>query len=729
MPYDSGDVDQLIATARKRVEHARAAQLEQRSQSKTDLEFRVNKQWNEKTKSDRVDAGLPALTINLCNRFVNQVVNDVRQNKPSCHVDPKKGPATRPTADVYEGMVRDILYASEAETAIDIAMDYQISSGEGHVKVEAELVDEDLNKQVLRVNPVHDPTTIYWDPFGRRYDRQDARWCIELCLISRIEYESKIDSGLWKGSTDYRAMSKSVSFSGDGLPPIDWTDPNGDQESIIIAKYWCVEEGKFQRVAFDDDSIGWEDADPEGRTVTAKKGKPRNRRVVCHVINGIEELEEPVIWPGKWIPIISFYGPMTWVGGKLYIGSLIRDVRDLQVLYNWEATNEAQALGLMPRAPYILTPEMVQNHESKWQKANNLNTPYLLINPDPLMPGWPQRQEYKAPLDLYAVAKQQTSQTMKDVIGMQDPSLGKASSANQSGLAIGQLRTEGDLSTFHYQDNGKRSLRQLCRVLVDLIPYFYDTEQEIRILGEDMKAEIITVNSEQPIQKEDGTVYQHKLDVGEYEVVVSDEPAYTTARKESREFYSSLAANNPEAAEILMDLIIENTDLAGADAAAERWKRFLAIKYPGLIQDPNQQALPPAAQAQMGQLQAAVQQLQMQVQQMGMIIKTKQIEQQGRVAVEKTKQQTAIITNSAKIAAQGHSDATQQTHEKWIAHLEGQLDAAKHMSDMHHDHSMVEHEGEQARATAEHAGEQQRMTASHQVAITPPEPAQGSPGQ
>lgn len=731
MAYDE-EIDKQIATARKRVEQARAAQLEQRAQSKTDLEFRVNKQWNEKTKQDRIDAGRPALTINLCNRFVNQVVNDVYQNKPSCHVDPKKGPATKPTAEVYEGMVRSILYDSEAETGIDIAADYQISSGEGHVIVEAELIDEETNQQALRVNPIHDPTTIYWDPFARRYDRKDAKWCVQLCIMSRLSYEAKLDSGEWKGSDDYKGMGgKAVSFTGDGLPPLDWSDPNGDQESIIVAKYWCVEEGKFQRVAFDDDSVGWDDIVPEGRTVKGAKGKPRNRRVICHIINGIDELEEPIVSPGKWIPIVSFYGPMTWVDGKLYIGSLIRDVRDLQVLYNWEATNEAEALGMMPRAPYMLTPEMVQGHEGKWQKANNANTPYLLVNADPLMPGWPQRQEYKAPLDLFTVAKQGTSQTMKDVIGMQDPSLGKASSADQSGFAIGQLRSEGDLSTFHYLNNIRRSIRQLCRILVDLIPFYYDIEQEVRILGEDMKAEIVMVNTTQPIQQEDGSFYHHQLDVGEYEVVVSDEPAYATARKESREFYSSLAANNPEAAEILMDLILENSDLAGADAAAERWKRFLAIKYgPSLIGKPGE-AIPPAAQGQIAQLQDEVQKLSQSVQEMGMVIKTKQIEQQGRIAVEKTKQQTAIITNSAKIAAAGHSDATSQKHELHIAHLEGQLEAAKHLAQMHHEHSLIDHEGEQAHSMLAHQGaqahaqatqqgEQEHSVIAHQAAVAPP---------
>ena len=72
------------------------------------------------------------------------------------------------------------------------------------------------------------------------------------------------------------------------------------------------------------------------------------------------------------------------------------------------------------------------------------------------------------------------------VIGLYDASLG-ARSNETSGRAIMARQREGDVSTFHFIDNVRRSIRHTGRILLDLIPRVYTGQRIVRVLGEDGK--------------------------------------------------------------------------------------------------------------------------------------------------------------------------------------------------------------------------------------------------
>ena len=77
------------------------------------------------------------------------------------------------------------------------------------------------------------------------------------------------------------------------------------------------------------------------------------------------------------------------------------------------------------------------------------------------------------------------------------PSLG-ARSNETSGRAILARQREGDVSSFHFSDNQVRAIRHTGRVIIDLLPHFYDTARVVRVRGEDGTERSVPINSPFP---------------------------------------------------------------------------------------------------------------------------------------------------------------------------------------------------------------------------------------
>ena len=74
-----------------------------------DVKFgRMGEQWNADDIEERKNQGRPSLTINRMPSFIRQVVNDARQNKPSIKVHPFDDTADPDTAEVINGIIRNI---------------------------------------------------------------------------------------------------------------------------------------------------------------------------------------------------------------------------------------------------------------------------------------------------------------------------------------------------------------------------------------------------------------------------------------------------------------------------------------------------------------------------------------------------------------------------------------------------------------------------------------------
>ena len=168
-----------------------------------------------------------------------------------------------------------------------------------------------------------------------------------------------------------------------------------------------------------------------------------------------------------------------------------------------------------------------------------------------------------------------------------------------SGVAIRGRQFQGELTNYEYADQLSDSLELAGKICIDLIPKIYDTERQIRILGEDETEEVIAVNKPLQDMQTGEFILTNDLSVGHYDIKMATGPSFSTRKQETAEQLSQIIAQNPDMSQLVGDILFKNLDLVGGDEVISRL-RSAGVKA-GIIEPDEQEAL--ALQQQMQQQQ------------------------------------------------------------------------------------------------------------------------------
>jgi hypothetical protein len=613
--------DPIVEEAREAFELCVEREEENREQALDDLRFaRLGEQWSDKDRKKREAEGRPVLISNKLPAYIRQVVNDVRQNSPSMIVHPVDSSADPHTAEVINGLLRNIEASSDADVAYDGATEYAISCGFGYFRVNLSYADDDTFDKDIAIKPIANPFSVYGDPYDFGADSAEWNTAFVVDRMSKKSYEAK-----YKGA---KPVDWQNDFKGVGAP---WLDG----EEVQVAEYWKRVQEPRKVLLLSDQSIVAADVfqknrgayDAQGLTVAGER-MVRSHKVTQYILSGAEVLET-VKWVGRYIPIIPVYGENIVVDGKRYLRSLIRDAKDPQRMFNYWRTTATELVALAPKAPWV-GPEGFADNDPRWETANTESHAYLEYKGNLA----PQRQPFAG---IPAGAVQEALNAADDVkaaMGMFDASLG-ARSNETSGRAILARQREGDVSNFHFADNLARAVRHAGRIALDLIPHAYSTARIIRTMGVDGTPQVVPVN--QPVMLQEGqppqiapepaapgqdpevpdgaTLHVFDLTAGKYDLTVETGPAFTTQREEAAMQMMELLRAFPAAAPYIGDILAKNLDWPGAEEIAKRLEIVVAHLTGGQGGQPGAQPgqpgqLPPEAMAAINNLQQMVAALQ-----------------------------------------------------------------------------------------------------------------------
>jgi hypothetical protein len=227
----------------------------------------------------------------------------------------------------------------------------------------------------------------------------------------------------------------------------------------------------------------------------------------------------------------------------------------------------------------------------------------------------PQRTTPPEMSQAYVQGMMVSRQDLLDVTGQYQAELGMPSN-ERSGVAIQQRQRQGDTATYHYIDNQAKMIRQIGRILLDLIPKIYDVPRVLKIMGDDGSEEDVLsvpgrgvphqqvqmgpqgpqpIGPDQQAMMERGQKLKNIISIfdpttGRYDVEADVGPSYGTQRQEAANAFSQIMANNPAAFQIVGDFWAQNSDFPGADELAERMRRGLPPQY-GSGPSPQEQQL------------------------------------------------------------------------------------------------------------------------------------------
>jgi len=627
----------VLSTARDRLSMAISAYSESREDELDDLRFYAGSpdnqwQWPADVLATRgavqgqtINAR-PCLTINKLPQHVHQITNDQRQNRPSVKVIPVDDNADVEVAEIFNGMIRHIEYISDADVAYDTACENQVAYGEGYIRILTEYCDDNTFDQDIKIARVRNSFSVYMDPLIQDPCGSDAEWCFITEDLSQEEYHR-----LFPNASPLSTL-ETLGIGDQNLS--QWLNTN----TIRIAEYFYCEYDKQTLNLYPGNVTAFQGS-PEDKQLRQIYGKPKKSRqadrkkIKWCKINGYEILEEQE-WAGSCIPVVRVIGNEYEVEGRIYISGLVRNAKDAQRMYNYWTSQEAEMLALAPKAPFIGYGGQFEGYETQWKTANTNNWPYLEVNPDvtdgqgAILP-LPQRAQPPMASSGLLQAKVGASEDIKSSTGQYNASLGMTSN-ERSGRAILARQREGDVGTYHYQDNLARAVRYVGRQLVDLIPKIYDTQRIARIIGIDGETKMVKIDPMQAepvrkIQNQEGIVIDkiYNPSVGKYDVVVATGPGYATKRQEALEAMAQLLQGNPQLWTVAGDLFVKNMDWPGAQEMA---KRFAKTIDPKLMGDAEDNPALQAANQQMQAMAAELDQLHQMLQNVGKSMEAQDME-------------------------------------------------------------------------------------------------------
>jgi hypothetical protein len=560
---------------------------ELRSDMLADLMFADYEQWDENDRRSREDDKRPCVTIWRTSQFVRQVTNAARAANLAIKVLAVDDGADVKIAEVFQGMIRDIEGKSDAPVAYSTACEHQAKMGRGYWRVVSEYEHAKSFVQSLRIKRIRNPFSVYMDPSAQELDGSDARFCLIIEDIPVAVFKRRFPRAK---PVDVAAMD-SVGNDKD-----TWY-PGG---KVRVAERWWIEEVETELLKLEypnghEDVVTQAEFDRIPKQVQQPTVVSRRRTLVKtvkhalitgqEILEGNDDLTDGAVWPGEYIPVVPVVGEEVDTNGKVDLRGMIRHAKEPAKIYNYQQSILMETLGTIPRTPYIGIEGQFEGHEGKWRNLHRKAFPYLeikaVILPNGQLAPHPVRTSASVDVGAIMTAIQQADQDLKASMGLFEPSLGERQSQDQSGVAIRALQKQGEQANSNFLDNLSRAIRFTGRILIDLIPAYYDAPRVIRIIGSDEQEKTVMVHAKSPqapakdAPLPEGVEGIYDLSSGRYDVRVSQGPSNETKRAEAFAALSGFIQAYPAAFPILGDLVVGSLDWSGAQAAAERLKKGL----------------------------------------------------------------------------------------------------------------------------------------------------------
>lgn len=621
------------------------------------LKFRFGDQWPQYAINSR---GLdrPQLTINETNTYIKKICNMQRQQRPRGKAQPVDDRADKKIAKIITGLGRHIEVNSDADHAYDNAFEFAATIGRGYWRLRTDYISDDSFYQDIYIDTIKNPFTVYFDPHSELPDGSDAIKALITDVMPREAFKQQ-----FKGAQDHGFDAR----GGGDSDPVWFTE-----KDIRIAEYMYVERKASKLVMLTDGSLVWGDEIPKIQRLLQMAGigikgeRDSFKRVVkwCKQ-TGSEILEEKAL-PGRYIPVVPVYWTDVIIDSERRIQGLVEDAKDPARMINFWQTSITESIALAPKAKWLMAEGQDEGHENEFKNANLSAVPVLRfkqtdVEGRPAAP--PQRIQPEPPPSGMIEAAFLANQNLSRVMGVYDPAV-RGGAQHKSDKTLNAEAGQSELTNFDGYDNLTRSIKHTWRIMLDYIPVVYDTERVQRIIGDDGKDDLVTLNQRGQKQDDDGQAIETVLNdvtVGTYDVVMETGPGYDTRRQEGVAATMQLMATpvGEKVAQFADDLIVRQMDFYGADAIADR----LQAANP-LAQIDEKDDVPPKVQMMIKSLQANLQQAGQKIQQMEM-------ERKYRVDVEGMKQEAETKRELMRTTAKSHDS------ELWAREEARQVDSVE----------------------------------------------------
>src|SRR5579872_925430 len=207
--------DTLLARAREDFSRCVAWESKWREKARKELEFvDALEHWDPGMKTER--AGRPCLVFDRIGPSIDQVVNDARQNPPEPRVSAVGAGADKETADIVQGMLRNIDQDSSAIIAYLTAYEHAVKIGRGWWRIDFAWENDGLDldassfQQKIVIKRVRNPFSVYPDPGAVELDYSDFRDSSVTENLSLRAYKEQYPDSMVSGLSSFESIGDNI---------------------------------------------------------------------------------------------------------------------------------------------------------------------------------------------------------------------------------------------------------------------------------------------------------------------------------------------------------------------------------------------------------------------------------------------------------------------------------------------------------------------------------------
>jgi hypothetical protein len=600
----SNAADDLICEEiRERYNEWQARDAEFLANSDFELEFAAGNHWKDPeskgdTRKDMQNLGRSAFTIDLINPSVELVVNQTRINKRSAQFIPVGDGSDKATAEVRQGLYRNIERESRAAVARETAYDYAVRVGRGYYRV---LIEDEpglnFDKRVM-IRRIDDLHAVAIDLNCIEPDYSDAEWGMIWDDIPLRQFRA--DHG----------DRADLDTSGASLPEHDrkiWYPGGRIRRLEYYRRLWFtvriakLPDGVLHPVTGKQYCLA-KDV-PPGVEPAAFINK-RDYKMQWFQASGTQILDRDD-WAGRWVPIIVVVGREVFRGsqlGKIHSG-MIRPAMDVSRVHDYMESRLVDEVALAP-LPHMFaaTGQLSEGQETIVKQINRHPWTVVTYTPKHAPDGTqlPRPEWVSASPNIGAVVQgaAHAKDNLQRVLSTYAPQLGLIQ-GDQSGKAIREVKDQGDLTHAAFPDNLTRAQLHEARVVNDLMDTVYSKPRAVTISQIDDTTKQVLINQKY-VDDGTGEEKEHLFGSGKYDVALAIEQSYPTQFREASAKLLDMAKVIPDLPVKAPDLLVQAIGLPGM--LGEKLKTRLK---PAGVDDND--PLPPSARAKLDQMQQVIQ--------------------------------------------------------------------------------------------------------------------------
>ncbi|CAM0101169.1 putative portal protein [Vibrio phage 340E47.2] len=576
------------------------ADLDQRQQAREADRFMLDKdgQWEDSIRRQIDSQQRPRYTFDKTTPALEAMMADIEDMDFGCNVKPAGYGSDKDTADTMEGMIRSIEVMSRADKIYRDATRRTMRRGFDAWMVRADYADDWSFEQDLFIKKIPNAINRVWvSPSCAEEDSSDTPAVYVLTSMSPDEYKKEFPDG--------NAISVSDS-------DIDEHYDEYRPEVITIAERYYPKDTMIEIVQMsngevykvDDNFKKIKDELAEKGIVVKKEKKVKDIQWQHITFDGGGFLTKETATVFRTCPVVTVYGNFELLGqnNKVTYSGFVLKAMDAQRVHNYAKSREIEEGALAPRKKTWMTPQQAKGHEDQLGRMNISPDPiqfydHVQNQPIPFQTGGPEVNQHLAAIGL------QMQADINAQSGIGDAMRGDFA-ARQSEEALRMQIDRGTAATRKWINSTINGIRRTCEIMVQTIPYVYDTERQFVLTNNDGTEDQVVINQEIFDNDTQKMVKVNNLNQGKYKVVCDAGPAFSNRLEAGLAALLELAAIDPNVIAQGGDLMLKAIDAPLVDELAVRRREAMLLQ--GLI--PESQMTDEEKQQAQARAQAQAQQ-------------------------------------------------------------------------------------------------------------------------